>query len=916
LAHQYLNKKIYLNGLPQTLIADPETGLADVIRSHAGLTGTKVGCGKGQCGACNVVLNGKLVRSCVTKWKKVPEDSVLLTIEGVGTITDLHPLQWAFVTHGAIQCGFCTPGFILSAKVFLDMNPDPTREEVRKWYQKHRNACRCTGYRQMVDAVMDAARVLRGEKKMARFSSLMGRKGEVWGTSYPRPSAVFKATGTWDFGEDFRHKLPDNTLFAAMVQSTVSHAAIKGLDTGPAEKMPGVFKVITAKDVRGTNRIVGQATACQDGLDRPILCDEKIFMYGDVVALVCAETQAQADAAAGKVVLDLEELPAYMSAREAMDKDAVEIHPGTPNVYNEKRVRKGDETGPVMESAPVTVENDFYLQRQPHLVMEPDVGFGYMDDERRLTIHSKSIWIYFHRSQIAPGLGLEPKDIRIIQNNSGGSFGYKLSVTCEALIGAAVLATDRPVFLGYDMAQTISYTPNRCPFDMHLKFGADENGRILAMESRFYVDHGPYSEFSERLTERGTQFIGGNYGIPHIRGVGYTVCTNQTWGSAFRAFGAPQAYTATEVLMDQLAEKIGVDPLDLRDINVLREGDTFPFGQTPDAYAFPGLIAAVRSRYEAAREKAAEASTDTVKKGVGIALGTFGATHDGPDTADIEIELTPEGITLYNNWEDHGQGADIGALGTSHEALKPLGIVPEQIELVMNDTARAPNAGAASGSSSQVVKGNAIVDGCRKLMDAMRKEDGSFRTFKEMVQERIPVRYTGTWTNAGGTMCDENCQGNPFGALMYGLFMPEVAVDITTGKVKVEKFTFAFDIGEINNVATVEGQIYGGLAQGVGLALSEDFENIKKHSSLLGAGLPYIEDIPDEMELINLGTPRENGGPFGASGIGELPLTAPHPAIINAIHHACGIWICHLPARPEKIMAELEKISQPRAMEK
>jgi aldehyde oxidoreductase len=426
------------------------------------------------------------------------------------------------------------------------------------------------------------------------------------------------------------------------------------------------------------------------------------------------------------------------------------------------------------------------------------------------------------------------------------------------------------------------------------------------METKFYVDHGPYYEFSERLSHRGTQFMGANYGIPNIRGVGYTVCTNQTWGSAFRAFGSPQAYTATEILMDELAEKIGVDPLELRYLNVIREGDTFPFGQEPDVYVYPDMIDTLRPKYKAALERAEKESRATVKKGVGVALGVFGATHDGPDTADIIVELTDDGVTIFNNWEDHGQGADIGALGTAHEALKPLGIAPEQIKLVMNDTALAPNAGAASGSSSQVVKGNAIVNGCEILLKAMEKEDGSFRTYDEMKAEDLPTRHTGTWTNMGGTVCDENCQGKPFGALMYGLFMAETAVDITTGKVKVDKFTFVSDIGEFNNIATVEGQMYGGLAQGIGLALSENFENIKRDSTLMGAGLPYIEDVPDNMELIHMNRPRKKGGPFGSSGIGELPLTAPHPAILNSIYNACGVRIRKLPALPERILEGLK----------
>ncbi|GBC60685.1 aldehyde oxidoreductase [Desulfonema ishimotonii] len=429
---QFKKKTIRVNGVPKAIIAEPDMSLAEIIRSDIGLTGTKVGCNKGQCGSCNVILNGKLTRSCITRWEKVPDDSEVTTIEGLGTVDNLHPVQWAFVVTGAIQCGFCTPGFIISAKALLDQNPNPSRQDIRDWFQKYRNACRCTGYVQIVDAVMAAAAVLRGEKKADDFSTLMGDKGNIWGTAYPRPSAVCKATGTWDFGEDYRNRLPDNTLFAAVVRAEVSHALVRGVDTAEAEQMEGVSHIVTAKDIRGDNRLAFQTEGCE----RPILCDKKICQYGDPIAIVCADTEKNARAAAKKVRVETEDLPAYMNAPDAIAEGAVRIHEGVSNLYQTLNVRKGEETAPLMEKAAVTVADEFYLQRQPHMPMEPDVGFGYMDEEGRLTIHSKSIWIFFHAAQMAPGLGLEPNQIRIVENGVGGTFGYKLSLTCEPLIGA------------------------------------------------------------------------------------------------------------------------------------------------------------------------------------------------------------------------------------------------------------------------------------------------------------------------------------------------------------------------------------------------------------------------------------------------------------------------------------------------
>ena len=339
-----IKKTLNINGSDKTVIAASDESLATVLRAQFGLTGTKIGCGQGQCGACSVILDDRLVRSCVTKMSKVPDGARVVTIEGVGTPDNLHPLQLAWIVHGGAQCGFCTPGFIVSAKLLLDRNSNPSRAEIRDWFQTHRNACRCTGYRQLVDAVQDAAKVLRGDMKAEDLMYKMPEDGGIWGGTYPRPSAVSKVTGTLDYGADLGLKLPPDALHCALVQADVSHARILGIDTSQAEKMPGVAKVVTHKDIKGKNRITGLITFptnLGDGWDRPILCDEKVFQYGDAIAIVCADTPFQANAAAEKVKVELEALPAYMSAPAAMAEDAMEIHPGTPQHLLHPEDRQG-----------------------------------------------------------------------------------------------------------------------------------------------------------------------------------------------------------------------------------------------------------------------------------------------------------------------------------------------------------------------------------------------------------------------------------------------------------------------------------------------------------------------------------------------------------------------------------------------
>ncbi|NTV91440.1 MAG: xanthine dehydrogenase family protein, partial [Clostridiales bacterium] len=503
--------------------------------------------------------------------------------------------------------------------------------------------------------------------------------------------------------------------------------------------MPGVERVLTYKDVKGTNRINGMATMPRnkcDGFDRPILCDEKIFMFGDAIAIVCADTASNAKAAAEKVKVEIEELPAYMNAYEAMDEDAIEIHPGTPNVYYELPTVKGADTKPIFESAPYVAEGSYYTTRQPHLVLEPDVGFAYIDEEGRLTIHSKSICLYIHRDMIFEGLGIEKEKIRIVQNNMGSTFGYKLSPTCEALLGVACMATGKPVYLEFDMAQTITYTGKRAPSNISAKMAADKDGNIIGLEYDHIFDHGAYSEWGDLVLWKGNQFIGSGYNIANIRGYGKLVCTNHAYGTAFRAYGSPQALFASESLVDELAGKIGMDPLEFRYKNVYRPGSTSPTGSKPEAYTLPEMIDWLRPKYQAALKKAKENSTDTKKSGVGVAVAHYCVGGDFADFSEAWVELLPDGgVAVYNCWQDHGQGSDMGTLAIMHESLKPLNMPPEKIKLIMNDMATAPDGGVSAGSRGQVFFGNAMKDACDKMLAAMKKADGSYRTYEEMVKD-------------------------------------------------------------------------------------------------------------------------------------------------------------------------------------
>jgi aldehyde oxidoreductase len=300
-------KKILLNinGANKLMICDEDKDTLAALLRRNGMTGTKVGCGAGQCGACTVLLDGEPVLSCVKRMKNIPDYTRIETIEGLGTATNLHPIQQAFITYAGVQCGFCSPGFIMSSLALLRYKPKPTRQEVRDWFTKHHNVCRCTGYKPIVDAVMAAAAVMRGEKTMADIT-YKAPEGSIYGTEFPRPydtvhSVLAKVLGTCDFGDDIARKMPEGTLFLAVVQPPISHGLIKSIDASRAEKAPGFVQLVTAKDVKGTNRIknfMGGPRYYADGKERPVFCDKKVFRRGDVVAVVAAQTHEQARAAA------------------------------------------------------------------------------------------------------------------------------------------------------------------------------------------------------------------------------------------------------------------------------------------------------------------------------------------------------------------------------------------------------------------------------------------------------------------------------------------------------------------------------------------------------------------------------------------------------------------------------------------
>ena len=903
-------KVLCINGAERSFICDVDKDmLADVLR-NLGLTSVKVGCGVGQCGACNVILNGKLVRSCVKKMKSIDDGSTVFTTEGLGTAANLHPLQRAWIIYGGVQCGFCTPGFLISSYALLLENPDPTREEVRAWFQKNKNACRCTGYKPLVDAVMAAAKVMRGDASIDELE-YHGPDNQVFNTYYPKPTALGKVLGTTDYGDDISLKVP-GMLHLAPVMPPISHGIIKSIDTSEAEKAEGVVKVVTAKDVQGTNRInwpIGSNWADGDGLERPIICDDKVFRLGDVFAVVIADTRRHAREAAKLVTMELDPLPEYLDVLDSVAPDAIEIHPGSPNMLIQKPLYHGEDSRDVFERAPHSVEFSVGTQRQPHLTLEPDTVQAFKDSDGGLTIMLKSHYLHAQKGFIASGIGMSPDKIRLILNPSGGSFGYSFSPGACAIVAACAMTVDQPVSLTFSWREHMLFSGKRSPAYSNARLCCDDNGKLMAGEFDILYDQGCYSESAAVYCVAPLKYFLTPYTCPSARVLARAAYSNTPFNTAYRSPAVPQVYSNTEQMMDMLAEKVGIDPLEFRYINCWKEGDTAIWGEKPNVYVVPGILDKLRPLYQKFKKHAADNTTDKVKYGVGCALGSFNVSTDG-DRAEIALELNPDGsVTTYNTWEDMGQGADIGALAITHEALKPLGLRPDQIRLVMNDTKYCPDTGRAAASRSNIMYSLCCGKAATALMDAMRKPDGTYRTYDEMVEENIPTRYSGLQVWPHNEKLDDN---TGFGKYppdqSYAGFVAEVAVDTETGKTDLLEMHCVSDCGVITNWLSVEGQAYGGMLHSIGFALSENYSDMKKHNNMIGAGFPFIETIPDgeHFTIHDNQTPRTYS-PFGGTGISEGYQSSDHAAILNAIYQAVGVRVPVQPATPDKLKALIDE---------
>jgi aldehyde oxidoreductase len=737
-----------------------------------------------------------------------------------------------------------------------------------------------------------AGRFLRGETTPDAFRTTKAQG--TMGVSHPRPSAMAKACGSALFTADY---LLQGALELATLCSEIPHARIVSIDTSEAEKMPGVAGVITAADIKGSNILKKPPAE-----DRHVLAKDKVRYIGDPILAMAANTRKQAEEALAKVKVELEPLPALQNPTEAMADNAARVHDNSPNLCLERPQIKGDATGALQNSAAV-IEARFKTQTNHQAPLEPEATIAYWEegedgDEDQLVIVGRSINIHDHLLRLQEALGWE--NVRYIEAFVGGQFGIKVEIISEGIAGAAAIKFKRPIRYIPSLNESMLLTCKRFSYESNVTLAADHQGKLTAYCNDFVVNSGAYKGSGPGVVSRSLTALSNVYNIPNIAARGRLVYTTSPWGSAARGAGKPEINFPIEVAMDMLADKLKIDPFEFRLRNLLKPGESLSCGHIVDEWPFMALMEAVDPHYRRAVKEAEPFRSGRMRRGTGVAAGAHGIGASG-DSAIAAVELDPDGgISVYAACADPGEGNDTMLTQLTATIM---GTSIDRVRLHTRDTLNTAASGPAAGSRITFMIGGAVANALEQLKAAMA-EIGA-KTSSELEAAGKSKRYIGRKKIIYTDPLDPKTgQGPAYESWSYSLQMAEVEVDMESGKVRVLKMTAAADVGMVIHPQNVTAQMEGGMDMGIGLALREKY-TAGKTKDWATFKFPTIGDSCP-MEVVLVETPRSMG-PLGATGVAEMSIMPTAPAIINAIYNAAGVWICDLPATPDKIKAALSR---------
>jgi CO/xanthine dehydrogenase Mo-binding subunit/aerobic-type carbon monoxide dehydrogenase small subunit (CoxS/CutS family) len=906
-----------VNGVPHELLIPPSRSLADTLRYDLGLTGTKRACNEGECGSCSVLLDGEVVNSCLVPAVEADGHEVT-TIEGLAVGGHLDPVQQAFADNFASQCGYCTPGMIMTAKALLARNPHPSEAEIRDGIRG--NLCRCTGYAKIVQAISAAAGATVTSQDRPGAHAVVGR-------SVRRIDADEKVTGKAEYAYDMA--LP-GMVYGDILRSPLAHARITRIDTARARELPGVLAVLTQADMPSAH--FGAFTQ-----DETALADGVVRYVGEGVAAVIAADEETAQAALELIDVDYEPLPAVVDPEAAMAEGAPQLHEGAErNIVAHNRVIGGDiEQG--FAEADVIYEDRFETSRQCHVCLEPHAVIADWHPSGRVTLWMSSQSTFFDRFGLSGIFGLPANKIRIICPYLGGGFGSKSephSIYVVAIQAARL--TGLPVKMFHSRDEEFTSSRTRHPEILYLKTGLKRDGSITARQARVILNNGAYTSYGPGVSVTQSMLGGAVYKIPRYRYDGYTVYTNTPIGGAFRGFGSPQFTFAAEIHTDMIAERLGMDPVEFRLKNLSEPGDLAVSGPQLTTC---GVRECLTEAAKAIGWADKHGNRQRPNRGVGIACGTHftsGKFHPGlnADFCAASIKLNPDGsVSLLIGAVEMGTGAATTAV--AQICAEELGVGLDDVQVITSDSETIPADFGTYGSRVTTLAGNAVRLACEQVREQLlhygaealdvkpdavamgggrvylRDDPSVGRTLSEVALSALFRDRDGRQIMAMAhydAPCDlpdpETGVGDFAQSYSFGVHAIEVEVDPETGHVTVENVVAATDCGNVINPALAESQVEGGVAQGLGYALMEDLVCDKDgqvlNPHLSGYRIPSATEMPPITSLwVETDDPR---GPYGAKGLGEMGLVPTAAAVSNAIYDATGVRLVKIPMTPERVL--------------